>query len=112
MRIAFGDPHTMPLPASSGQILYVLDVAQKLHEMENGRLRLDPVAYKLFARRLKQALAGCSPRDLPGNVSQAPALREALADRYFVEHGHFMHQQAAADLSWQVIDRVQDRLRG
>ncbi len=102
----------MPLPASSGQILYVLDVAQKLHEMESGGVRLDPVAYKLFARRLKQALAGCSARDLPGNVSQAPALREAMADRYFVEHGHFMNEQAAADLSWQVIDRVQDRLRG
>lgn len=102
----------MPLPASSGQILYVLDVAQKLHEMEIGRLPLDPVAYKLFARRLKQALAGCSPRDLPGNVSQAPALREAMADRYFVEHGHFMNEQVAADLSWQMIDRVQDRLRG
>jgi hypothetical protein len=102
----------MPLPESSGQILYVLDVAQKLHEMEMGRLPLDPVAYKLYARRLKQALAGCTARDLPRNVSQAPALREAMADRYFVEHGHFTGERAAADIAWQVIDRVQDRLRG
>jgi len=102
----------MPLPASSGQILYVLDVAQKLHEMESGRRPMDPVAYKLFARRLKQALAGCTPLDLPGNVSQRPALLEAMADRYFVEHGHFQGQRTASDITWQVIDRVQDRLRG
>lgn len=101
----------MPLPESSGQILYVLDVAQKLYEMESGRLPMDPVAYKLFARRLKQALAGCTSRDLPGNVSQTPALKEAMADRYFIEHGHFLGARVAADVAWQVIDRVQDRLR-
>lgn len=95
----------MPFSSYSGPLLYVIDVAQRLHRMESGQQRMDPVAYRLFARRLRQALAGCPLSELPPLTSQPPALREALEDRHFLEHGHFEHHRQAAEQARHAIER-------
>ena len=96
---------------SSGQTLYVLDLAHRLQQMEAGREPLDPVAYRLFAKRLRQALAGCPLARLPDDHTQPPALAEALANRYFIEHGHFEDQPKIAATAGRLLMRLQRRSR-
>lgn len=86
-------------------MLYALDVAQRLHRMESGLQRLDPVAYRLFARRLRQALAGCDLADLPPLAGQPQALRDALQDREFLEQGYFSRHLWVADEAARWIER-------
>jgi hypothetical protein len=70
---------------TSSRALYLIDLSERMQRMEAGGERMDPLAYRLFARRLRQALVGCSPAELPAAVKQPLALREALADRHFAE---------------------------
>jgi hypothetical protein len=94
------------LPASS-RVLYLIDVAERLQRMEIAREPLDPVAYRLYARRLRQGLAGCSASELPAAVNQPPALREALADRHFAEHGRFAGAPGAARIAGRALQALQ-----
>ncbi|MBI5269390.1 MAG: hypothetical protein HY856_06890 [Burkholderiales bacterium] len=95
----------MPISPTSGPLLYVIDVALRLHRMECGQQRMDPVAYRLFARRLRQALAACPMDELPLQDVQPAALREAIEDRHFLEHGHFQGQAGLADVALLTIAR-------
>jgi hypothetical protein len=96
---------------SSGQTLYVLDLAHRLQQMEHGPEPIDPVAYRLFAKRLRQALAGCPLARLPDDHTQPPALAEALANRYFTEHGQFEDRPKIAASAGRLLMRLQRRSR-
>ena len=47
--------------------LYVADLARRQFEMESGRQAMQPLAYRVLSKRLREALAG-----LPGIVSRPP----------------------------------------
>jgi hypothetical protein len=96
----------MPRLPSSSRVLYLIDLAEHLQRMESGHERLDPVAYRLFARRLRQALAGCSAAELPAAVKQPLVLREAVADRYFDEHGCFAGASSAARITARTLQAL------
>lgn len=99
-------------PPAPSQVLYVLDLAQRLQRLELSGAGIDAAAYKLFARRLREGLAGCSVAELPSPRHQPAALREALSDRHFAEHGYFAGHASAARHVKRVLERVQSRLRG
>jgi hypothetical protein len=84
------------LPLEPARALYVEDLARRLHAMEQGIEPLDPIAYRLYARRLRRALAGLSPVQLRRALAIHPAMSEGRANLYFAEHGHFEGMQAVA----------------
>ena len=68
--------------------LYIADLAGRLEAMETGALALDPVAYRLVARRLKAALAGIPQSLLAAQAARRhSAVAEALEGRHFEDHG-------------------------
>lgn len=99
----------MPRSPVSSRALYLLDLCERLQRMEAGAERMDPLAYRLFARRLRQALTGCPAAELPAAVKQPLALREALADRHFAEFGRFATAPRVARIAAGVLQRLQMR---
>lgn len=80
----------MPDPASipRARQLYIAHLAHRLEKMELGRTPLDPVAYRLWSRRLREALAGCpEPAVARGLAVTLPGVAEALEQRHFDTHG-------------------------
>lgn len=75
-------------PALEGKHLFIEHLAQALEAMEAGRTPLNPVAYRLYARRLREAMAGCPEAPLAARLAGAhPVVAETLAERYFNIHG-------------------------
>lgn len=98
-----------PMPnksPTSSRALYLIDLSERMQRMEAGGERMDPLAYRLFARRLRQALVGCSAAELPAAVKQPLVLREALADRHFAEFGRFAGSPRAARIAADVLQRL------
>ena len=101
-------------PLEPARALYVEDLSRRLHAMEQGDERLDAVAYRLYARRLRRALAGLSPVQLRRALAIHPAMSEGRANLYFAEHGHFEGMQAVAADAAALLSRfgVRSRVRG
>ena len=79
-------PHPTDIPRS--RQLYIAHLAHRLDAMESGRARVDAVAYRLWSRRLRQALAGCpEPVIARGLAVSFPGVAEALEQRHFDTHG-------------------------
>ena len=76
--------------------LYLADLADKLVMFETGRVRMDARAYRLFARRLSQALAGLPDGAVHRQHGAHAAVVEALEGRYFTVHGRLSRGTAAA----------------
>jgi hypothetical protein len=93
-------------PLEPARALYVEDLARRLHAMEQGDERMEPVAYRLFARRLRRALAGLSPLQLRRGLAIHPAMSEGRANLYFAEHGHFEGMQAVASEAAALLARL------
>ena len=110
------DPHA-PMPARTptdprleGRLLYIEHLAQRLQAMEAGEVPIAPIAYRLYARRLRAAAAGCPERSLASRLAAAPpAVAEILAVRYFDEHG--MLPGAGACEAHRTADALLRRLR-
>ena len=76
----------------AGRRLYIADLARRQAALENGHVPMNPVGYRVLAKRLRSALAGESARrlrlgfpELPPRL--LPVLTEALDARHFDEHG-------------------------
>lgn len=72
--------------------LYIADLARRQHEMEQGRVALQPLAYRVLSRRLREALAGLpEPMVATGFAELPPYLMpqvsEMLQTRHFDHHG-------------------------
>ena len=93
-------------PLEPARALYVEDLARRLHAMEQGNERLDPVAYRLYARRLRRALAGLSPVQLRRGLAIHPAMSEGRANLYFAEHGHFEGMKVVAEAAAALLNRL------
>jgi hypothetical protein len=80
----------MPTPTDlpRSRQLYIAHLAHRLDAMEHGRVRLDPVAYRLWSRRLREALAGCpEPVLARGLAVTHRSVLEALEQRHFDTFG-------------------------
>lgn len=97
-------------PASTSSYLFVEHLAETLEAMEAGRLSLHAVAYRLFARRLRYALAACPRARLAASpVGSMDAVSEAMANRYFDDHGRL--PQTGGKAVQFIADRLFERLR-
>lgn len=97
-------------PRLEGKQLYIEHLAQRLQAMEAGDVPIAPIAYRLYARRLRAAAAGCPEQRLTRRLAQShPAVAEMLAVRHFDEHG--VLPGAAGSAARPVADALLRRLR-
>ncbi|MBZ8140840.1 hypothetical protein CLD22_13130 [Rubrivivax gelatinosus] len=99
--------------ALASRRLYVLDLARRLGDMECGDLPLEPLTYRVVARRLRQALAGLPEVLLVGaGVDELAALIPLLEARHFDEHGVLRgdHAQSSRDIAESLFERIGIRL--
>lgn len=80
--------------------LYIADLARRQHEMENGRVAMQPLAYRVLSRRLREALAGLPEAAARSGFPELPAhllplVAEMLETRHFDHHGRLHGLQAA-----------------
>ena len=105
-------PLAMPTPTDlpRSRQLYIAHLAQRLEAMERGRARLDAVAYRLWSRRLREAMAGCpEPLLARGLAVSHPSVAQALEQRFFNTHG--MLPGPAGKTARKAADRLLKRLR-
>jgi hypothetical protein len=81
--------------------LYIADLARRLYEMESGDSPIQPLAFRLVAKRLRDALAGLPPSvaragfaELPEHLM--PLLSEMFERRHFDQHGRLLGDSAVA----------------
>jgi hypothetical protein len=76
--------------------LFIQHLAERLEQMECAAVPMQPIAYRLYARRLREALAGYPAGRLAGQLARRyPAVAEALACRHFDSHGFLLGTHAA-----------------
>jgi hypothetical protein len=77
--------------------LYIAHLAQQLASMESGELRLQPLLYRLLARRLREAAAGIPEPALVEQFGPQDAqVDEMLETRHFESHGSLRGRRASA----------------
>jgi hypothetical protein len=80
-----------------GKHFFIRHIADKVEAMEAGRTRLKPVIYRVHARMLREALAGCPEQQLDAALGIShPAVREALSNRFFENTGYLRELPATA----------------
>ena len=91
--------------------LFIVHLAERLESMEVGTTPLKAVAYRVYAKRLQEALAGFPEGPLSGKLSGLfPSIGETLAVRHFNTYGRL--PGADGDAARAVADQVLARLRG
>ena len=84
--------------------LFIQHLAERLEQMECAAVPMQPIAYRLYSRRLREAHAGAPGSGLRGPLAQRyTAVSEALASRHFDSHGwlpggNAVHARAIAEL--------------
>lgn len=85
------------LSRPTNKLLFIAHLAERIGEFERGARPMHATAYRLLARRLRQATAGASPAMLIETLApRHPALLETVASRHFDDHGHFGSGRHAA----------------
>lgn len=80
--------------------LYVADLARRQFEMESGRGAMQPLAYRVLSKRLREALAGLPKPSASAGFPELPPhllplLEETLETRHFDDHGRLLGGCAA-----------------
>ncbi len=79
--------HALSVRLSSKR-LYIADLAARLESMENGRTAMNALAYRLYARRMKAAIAGYPPGLLAAQLGRGyPSVLHAIEQRQFEIEG-------------------------
>jgi hypothetical protein len=93
--------------------LYIADLARRQFEMETGRGPMQPLAYRVLSKRLREALAGLpEPTARTGFAELAPQLiplvAETIETRHFNDHGCLFGAAAVhcRDEAEMLIDRL------
>lgn len=100
--------------------LYIAHLVLRQAEMENGQAPLDPVLYRVVARRLREAVAGFPEHELAGRFGvMQPLVDEVLETRHFDDRGTLRgplatecRRSAAALLKSLTRRRKGERARG
>jgi hypothetical protein len=98
--------------------LYVADLARRQFEMESGQVAMQPLAYRVLSKRLRQALAGLPNPSVPAGVPELPPhvlplIAETLETRHFDDYGCLFGAGAARwrDQAESLVGRVR-RMQG
>jgi len=72
----------------NGKQLYIAHLATRLEAMERSSVKLNAFSYRLWSRRLREAMAGCpEPLLANGLAISHPSVAQALEQRHFNTHG-------------------------
>jgi hypothetical protein len=97
-------------PALESKRLYIEHLAERLESMEVGRTPMKAIAYRLFSRRLREAMAGYPEAQLVARLSRPyAAVVDALATRFFDTHG--LLPAAGGEAVRAAAERVLRRMR-
>lgn len=90
--------HLGPIdPALETRRLYIEHLAERLEQMELGIAPMKAIAYRLFARRLREATIGFPEARLVTSLSRpSSAVADVLAERFFNTHGWLPNVQGEA----------------
>ena len=92
-------------PILRSKRLFIEDLARRIEAMERSETQINPVAYRLYARRLREATAGYPEALLRAQLGGAHhAVLHVLARRHFDAHGRFPGADGAA--AQREADRV------
>lgn len=96
--------------------LYIADLARRQHAMETGRTAMQPLAYRVLSKRLREALAGLPEPAARAGFSELPAallplVAEMLETRHFDHHGKLfgLHAPGCRALADALFDRLTAR---
>lgn len=79
----------------SGKRLYIADLAGRLEAMENGRMAMNALAYRLYAKRMAAAMNGYPPGLLAAQLGRIhPSVLQAIENRQFEVDGVFAGPRA------------------
>ena len=93
----------------NGKQLYIAHLATRLEAMERSSVKLNAFSYRLWSRRLREALAGCpEPVIARGLAVRHRSVHEALEQRHFDTFG--VLSGAAGRAAARVADRLFERL--
>lgn len=101
-------------PALQGKHLFIEHLAGQLEAMEQGRAPMKAVAYRLFSRRLREAMAGYPEARLAASLAGPhPAVADALAVRFFDTHGFLPGPRAlsARTIAAEAFERMRHPAR-
>jgi hypothetical protein len=104
-------PESTP-PTLANKLLFLEHLAQRIEAMEHGHNVMHAVAYRLYTRRLREALAGVPERLLARRLShRSSAVAEAAANRFFATHGRLpgIGSHAARDRADDLLQRLRRR---
>ena len=99
-----------PTDLFNGKQLYIAHLAARLDAMERTPRKLNAFSYRLWSRRLHEAMAGCpEPLLTRGLAVSHPSVAQALEQRFFNTHG--MLPGPAGQTARKAADRLLKRLR-
>lgn len=91
--------------------LFIVHLAERLESMEIGTTPLKAVAYRVYAKRLQEAMAGFPEGPLSSKLSGLfPSIGESLAVRHFNTYGRL--PGADGEAARAATDDMLLRLRG
>jgi hypothetical protein len=104
--------HALSVRLSSKR-LYIADLAARLEGMEDGRIPMNALAYRLYARRMKAAMAGYPPGLLAAQLGRGyPSVLHAIEQRQFELDGFMSgHRGRKAFVLARALLRHLDRHR-
>jgi hypothetical protein len=100
-------------PAKTTKLLFIEHLAEGLRAMELGKVQMNATAYRLYARRLRDATAGLAEAKLAAKLSRVhPAVADALATRFFNTHGTLpgIQGEAIRDMADAILRRLRARV--
>ena len=98
----------------SGKRLYIADLAGRLEAMENGRVPMHALAYRLYARRMAAAMNGYPSGLLAAQLGRAyPSVMQAIENRQFDAGGTMGGQRgkSAAVVATALLHRLKRQRR-
>jgi hypothetical protein len=102
-------PRSTVDPSLQSKHLFISHLAARLDAMERGALPLTAAAYRLYARRLREATAGYPEAQLGERLGRRhPVVAETSDNRYFDTHGHL--PGAAGLAAREAAERLFERL--
>ena len=79
--------HALSVRLSSKR-LYIADLAERMEAMEHGRIAMNALAYRLYARRMRTAMAGYPAGLLAAQLGRGhPSVLHAIERRQFEVDG-------------------------
>jgi hypothetical protein len=105
--------HALSVRLSSKR-LYIADLAARMEAMEDGLAPMNALAYRLYARRMRTAMAGYPPGLLAAQLGRGyPSVMQAIEQRQFEIDGFMSgHRGRKAFVAARALMRHLDRRQG